>query len=137
MPLIVKQPSSPAVQQWMAQDPEIAIWTLTPVEIVSALRRLVRSGQLEEDEANRAESLLIEFAKRCHLIIDVELVKAIACRVLRVHSLRAADALQLGAALAWAGSNTQGSILHTFDQQLAIAAGREGFESPRPQGGSP
>jgi len=130
VPLIVKQPSSPAVQQWMAQDPEIVIWTLTPVEIVSALRRLVRSGQLGEREAGRAESLLVELAKRCHLIVDVESVKAIACRVLRVHSLRAADALQLGAALAWAGSNTQGSVLYTFDQQLAVAAGREGFESP-------
>jgi len=130
VPLIVKQPSSPAVQQWMAQDPEIVVWTLTPVEMVSALRRLVRSNQLGEDEANRAESLLVELAKRCHLIVDVELVKAIACRVLRVHSLRAADALQLGAALAWAGSNTQGCVLYTFDQQLAGAAGREGFESP-------
>ena len=114
----------------MAQDPEIVIWTLTPVEIVSPLRRLVRSGQLGEDDANRAESLLIELAKRCHLILDVELVKAIACLVLRVHSLRAADALQLAAALAWAGSNTQGSVLYTFDQQLAVAARREGFDSP-------
>jgi len=94
------------------------------------LRRLVRSGQLGEDNANRAESLLVELAKRCHLIVDVELVKSIACRVLRVHSLRAADALQLGAALAWAGSNTQGSILYTFDQQLEVAAAREGFDSP-------
>ena len=70
--------------------------------------------------------MLIELAKRCHLIVDVELVKAIASRVLRVHSLRAADALQLGAALAWAGSNTQGSFLYTFDQQLAVAAGGRG-----------
>ena len=114
----------------MDQDPEIAIWTLTPVEIVSALRRLVRSGDLGEGEANRAESLLIELARRSHLIIDVERVKTTACRVLRVHSLRAADALQLGAALAWADGDTEGSILHTFDRQLAVAAGREGFQAP-------
>ncbi len=114
----------------MAQDPEIAIWTLTPVEIVSALRRLVRSGGLGEGEANRAESLLTEFAKRSHLIIDVERVKTTACRVLRIHSLRAGDALQLGAALAWANGDTGGSILHTFDRQLAVAAGREGFQTP-------
>lgn len=114
----------------MAQDSEIAIWTLTPVEIVSALRRLVRSGDLGEGEANRAESLLTEFAKRSHLVIDVERVKATACRVLRVHSLRAADALQLGAALAWADGNTEGSIVYTFDRRLAVAAGREGFQTP-------
>ncbi len=100
------------------------------MEIVAALRRLVRSGHVGEGEANRAESLLTEFAKRSHLIIDVERVKTTACRVLRIHSLRAADALQLGAALAWADGDTEGSILHTFDRRLAVAAGREGFQTP-------
>lgn len=54
-------------------------------------------------------------------------MKAIATRLLRVHAFRAADALQLGAALAWADGHAEGAVLHTFDQRLAEAASREGF----------
>ena len=58
---------------------------------------------------------------------DVERVKASARRLLRLHPLRAADALQLGAALAWADGAPEGLIVHTFDRRLAAAAEREGF----------
>ncbi len=105
------------------------MWTLTPVEIVSALRRLVRSGEVAEREANEAESLLAEITRRSHVVIDVERVKATAFRLLRVHTLRAADAMQLGAALAWADGNADGGILQTFDRQLGLAARREGFQT--------
>jgi hypothetical protein len=53
--------------------------------------------------------------------------KGLARRLLRVHALRAADALQLGAALAWAEGRPAGRVLHTLDAHLAIAAEREGF----------
>jgi hypothetical protein len=55
-------------------------------------------------------------------------VKSIAIRLLRVHALRAADALQLAAALVWADGVPSGSVLHTHDRRLATAAEREGFE---------
>jgi predicted nucleic acid-binding protein len=45
-----------------------------------------------------------------------------ARRVLRVHPLRAADALQLAAALVWKGRH-----FVCFDQRLREAAQREGF----------
>jgi predicted nucleic acid-binding protein len=48
-------------------------------------------------------------------------------RVLRLHALRAADALQLAAALEWSGSPAAGVIV-SFDERLAQAAAREGFE---------
>ena len=55
------------------------------------------------------------------------LVREQAGRVLRLHPLRAADALQLAAALVWCQGDP---IYHAFiclDQRLREAARREGF----------
>jgi predicted nucleic acid-binding protein len=118
---------SPDVEKWIAEDETVVAWTLTTVELVSALRRLVRERALEEPAARQAEDLARDLVSRAHVVSDVEWVKTIATRLLRVHALRAADALQLGAALAWANGHAEGAILHTFDQRLAGAASREGF----------
>ena len=56
-------------------------------------------------------------------------VREQAIRLLRLHLLRSADALQLAAALEWAGIPPQGPFV-TLDDRLAEAARREGFSSP-------
>lgn len=127
VPLVVRQGSSAEVERWLAADGELVTWTLTPVEVVSALRRLVREGSLAERSSREAEELCEEVLMRTHVVTDVERVKALACRLLRVHALRAADALQLGAALAWAAGAPRDLVVHTFDRGLALAAEREGF----------
>jgi uncharacterized protein len=127
VPLVVEQPLSPAVERWIAEDAAVVAWTLTLVELVSALRRLLREGALVEQAAREAEELARDLIARAHIVSDVERVKAITIRVLRVHALRAADALQLGAALAWSDGRAEGAVLHTFDKRLAEAASREGF----------
>jgi predicted nucleic acid-binding protein len=103
---------------------------LTPVEITSALWRLVREGTLEEPAALAADVRAHELASASYTVADVEEVKSLARRLLRVHVLRAADALQLGAAIVWAGGNPNGKTFHTLDTRLATAAQREGFDSP-------
>jgi hypothetical protein len=130
VPLLVTQVSSSQTDQWLDEDVDIAIWTLTPVEVASALRRLVREGQVSEPHADEAERRMGELVLASHLIVDVDAVKSRAGRVLRVHPLRAADAMQLGAALEWASGNPTGRILYTLDTRLALAAGREGFTVP-------
>ena len=57
----------------------------------------------------------------------LELVKQRAERWLRVHSLRAADALQSGAALLATQEQPQGIDFVNDDQNLAAAAHKEGF----------
>lgn len=52
-----------------------------------------------------------------------------ARRLLRLHALRAADALQLGAAIEWANGRPNGRVFHTLDKPLARAAEREGFST--------
>jgi uncharacterized protein len=129
VPLLVEQGSSSRVTAWVAEDRTMVLWTLTPVEVVSALRRLVREGAIDEGSAQRGESRLDELVHACHVVVDIEPVKAAAARLLRLHPLRAFDALQLGAALHWAEGHPQGQFLHTLDSRLALAAQREGFRA--------
>jgi predicted nucleic acid-binding protein len=130
VPLLVEQDASSRVVAWAAADDTMVLWTLTTVEIVSALHRLVRERALAEDAAQRAEVRMEQLAHVCHVVVDVESVKALATRLLRLHPLRAFDALQLGAALHWAEDQPHGRTLHTLDNRLAVAARREGFLVP-------
>lgn len=130
VPLLVDQEPSSRVAGWVAEDDRMVVWTLTPVEVVSALRRLVRERILAEEVTRLAEVRMDELVRACHVIIDVDPVKSLATRLLRLHPLRALDALQLGAALHWAEGHPQGRTLHTLDSRLALAAQREGFVVP-------
>jgi len=130
VPLLVQQPSSTRTDAWLEEDAHVALWTLTPVEITSALWRLVREGRLEENAAQGAEARGRELMAASHTVVDIDGTKALAQRLLRVHGLRAADALQLGAALVWAAGRPQGKIMHTLGERLAADARREGFDVP-------
>ena len=130
VPLLVRQESSPRAEAWLVEDAGMVLWTLTSVEVVSAFRRLVREQALKEDRARLAKGRLDHLVRTCHMVIDVPAVKGLATRLLRIHVLRAFDALQLGAALLWAGGHPAGRTLHTLDGRLRSAAEREGFVVP-------
>jgi len=130
VPLLVRQPASGQADKWLADDRDIALWTMTPVEITSALWRLVRETALRDEHARVAERRAQELSEGAYAVVDIEGVKAVAQRLLRVHSLRAADACQLGAALVWAAGRPKGKTLHTLDERLRGAALREGFDVP-------
>lgn len=127
LPLFARQDASTKVDAWLREDPVLAIWTLTPVEITSALWRLVREGAVDEDVAVRADSRAQEVVAASYLVVDVEGVKVLARRLLRMHAVRAADAMQLGAALLWSGGQPHNRMFLTLDARLAVAARREGF----------
>jgi predicted nucleic acid-binding protein len=130
VPLLVRQTGSSTVDRWLENDPVLVVWSLTPVEVTSALWRLVREGVLSDEAALAAEIRTDELLAASHVVIDVEAAKLRAQRLLRVHELRAADALQLAAALVWAGDQPRSRFLLTLDERLAVAARREGFEVP-------
>lgn len=54
-------------------------------------------------------------------------VREQAGRILRLHPLRAADALQLAAALVWCQGDPLQQEFVCLDQRLRVAARREGF----------
>jgi uncharacterized protein len=128
VPLVVTEACSAQAEAWLDDDAELVIWTLTSVELVSALERRVREGALAERDALAAGDLALELLDGAHEIVAVEPTKAIARRLLRTHPLRAADALQLAAALLWAEGAPERALLHTLDRRLALAALREGFQ---------
>ena len=130
IPLLVAQTGSTRVDGWLEEDSELAIWTLTVVEISSALQRMLREGSIADAFGREAERRAEDLAQASHVVVAVDQVKTQAQRLLRLHPLRAADALQLAAALEWARGRPNGRVLHTLDVRLATAARREGFEVP-------
>jgi predicted nucleic acid-binding protein len=55
-----------------------------------------------------------------------ERIRALAARLVRVHTLRASDAFQLAAALVWIDKAAPGELV-TLDRRLHTAARLEGF----------
>jgi predicted nucleic acid-binding protein len=70
VPVLVEQDASSRVARWLAADDSLVVWTLTPVEVLSAFRRLVREGALEEAAAGLAETRLTELVRACHVVIE-------------------------------------------------------------------
>lgn len=96
------------------------------MECWSAFARLRREGRLTLDEEEGAGALLDVLRETWFEVLPGEDVRSHAAGLLRRHPLRAADALQLAAALVWAGSPASGEIV-VLDQRLATAARLEGL----------
>lgn len=126
VPLLVEQPSSVRARQLLAEDPDMVVWWGTPVECASAVARLRREGVLSEAEERDAMIALDLIRAGGHELLPGDAVRAQALRVLRLHPLHTADALQLAAALEWAGAPASGEVVW-FDTRLGEAARREGF----------
>ena len=103
------------------------VWWGSPVECVSVLARLERAAALAVKDASLAFDRLQRFAESWHEIEPNETVRDSAARLLRVHPLRAADALQLAAAFAAAERRPASLPIATLDERLAEAARKEGF----------
>ena len=82
-----------------AEDPVMCVWWATEVECVSALARLEREGALADTATTVALERLDLLAESWNEVQPVSAVRSAARRLLRVHSLRAADAFQLAAAV--------------------------------------
>jgi predicted nucleic acid-binding protein len=78
------------------------------------------------DERN-ALSVLERLTATWIVVAASDAVRERALRLVRIHPLRAADALQLAAALAWAEDEPRTRQLVTFDARLAEGARLEGF----------
>ena len=128
VPLLIAEPSTKHVQALAAKDPAMLVWWGTPVECASALARLEREGALDEAPLEEAFRRLTHFSSTWHEVDASEAVREAAVRFVRVHPLRAADALQLGAAFVAAEQRPASLSLVTLDERLAAAARKEGFD---------
>ena len=73
------------------------------------------------------ERVLVALSREWSEVLPSEGLRARAERLLGVHSLRAADAFQLAAALLWSRGETRMHALVSLDERLREAAEREGF----------
>jgi len=98
------------------------------LEIASGLARRERENLLTADEVSSALSKARLLADSWHEVVPSDAVRRTAERLLRSHPLRAADSLQLAAALIAADHDASLLELVSLDVRLNTAARREGFK---------
>jgi uncharacterized protein len=125
--LVAVEPSAAVLRRAMEEDPWGIAWFFTPVEIRSALARRRRAGEIEADVCEAAWTRLETLRLRFSEVDSFRPVRERAQRLLDLHALRAADALQLAAAIVSAEGRPTTLPFVTLDGRLAEAARKEGF----------
>jgi predicted nucleic acid-binding protein len=125
--LLVPEADTASLADLARGDPALAVWWATPVECTSAIARLEREGDLGPADVRAALQRLKRAALEWIEVPPTAAVRDRALRLLRVHALRAADALQLAAAIVAADSAPANLPVVTLDDRLRGAAEREGF----------
>ncbi|MGA8762242.1 MAG: hypothetical protein WB562_05055 [Candidatus Sulfotelmatobacter sp.] len=130
VPLCVRQSNTPQAIELYANY-GIVVWWATAVEIASALARLVRMKQLSAGDWTKSRRLAANLAEAWFVIQPSDALKAKATELVHRYDLRAADALQLAAALVWSHDTPQGRTFLTGDQKLQEAVALSGFDGLR------
>ena len=126
LPLLLEEPQTATVQNLYERDSVLLVWSLTEVEIGAALARRAREG-FEAEALERARRELSKLVDRWGEISALQPVHARAIRLVNTHTLRAADALQLAAALVASDERPESLPFVCLDDRLRDAARREGF----------
>ncbi|MGQ0816035.1 MAG: type II toxin-antitoxin system VapC family toxin [Gemmatimonadota bacterium] len=125
--VIIDDPRTEFARGLLERDEEAVVWWSTYVECCSAVARRRREQRLAPQAEQRGLAWLDGLRSSWYELAPTEDVRKQARRLLNVHTLRAADALQLAAAIVWMGYGGEGDFV-TFDARLAEAARREGFD---------
>ena len=127
VPLLLPDVRSAEIATLLRSDAEPALWWVSPVECQSALYRRHREGVLPPTALAQALERLKALMADVDVVAPAPPLRERAGRLLAGHPLRAADALQLAAALLWCNESPQGDAFVCLDERLAEAARREGF----------
>jgi len=127
VPLFLEEATTGEMRALAGEDPATMVWWATEIECASSIARLERHGALPHARRSAALEDLAGLVADWAEVGPSAAIRQTALRLLRVHPLRAADALQLAAAIAGAEGNMASLELVTLDDRLADAARREGF----------
>src|SRR3712207_4487997 len=105
----------------------MVVWWTTRVECVSALVRRSREGLMGAEGEEQTRTVLRSLADNWLEVQPTVRLRSLAERILAVHPLKAADALQLAAALRWCEGEPEGRGFVCLDDRLREAARKEGF----------
>lgn len=128
LPLFSEEAFSGVVEEFLREDDEIVAWWGTWVECsvaISRLRRENRVGDRGEEEARAALDRLANNRVERRPTDDTRLL---AMLISKYHPPKAADALQIAAALRRCGGDTGGTGFVCLHDRLRKAAQDEGFD---------
>jgi predicted nucleic acid-binding protein len=103
------------------------VWWGSLVEVHSAIARLHRRGKLNAGEKQKALSQLDVLDRNWREVLPGDHVRDLAAHLLDAHDLRAADSLQLAAALTWCQERPAGRNFLCSNERLSKAAIAVGF----------
>lgn len=127
LPLLVPEEQSASLAALIAGDKETTIWWATPLECHSALHRRYRQRPMLPADMAGAIDRIRMLVEHADTVSPSDELRRRAARLLAVHPLRAADALQLAAALLWCEEQPHGEGFVSLDARLREAAVKEGF----------
>jgi predicted nucleic acid-binding protein len=128
VPLCVRQGMTPrAIALYKIYD--AVVWWATPVELASALARLMRMKQLDSRDWAKSSKLAKNLADSWSVIQPSDALRATSIQLVDRYDLRAADSFQLAAALEWCEYAPQGRVFLTADQKLRDAVLLSGFDA--------
>ena len=129
IPLLAEDSSSPAVRALAATGRPMVAWWGTRSEVLSAVARREREGTLPPRAADAVRLRIRRLSESWTGVVPGEDVRGHAEGLLLRHPLRAADALQPGAALALVGGAPDPNLAFAcLDARLTAAARGEGFK---------
>jgi predicted nucleic acid-binding protein len=128
VPLCVQKQTSAIVRRLLRRH-EMVVWWSTPVEMRSAFARLLRTGQLMPSEHVSAGQGLEQLRRGWRELQPTDRLRAEAETLVDRFPLKAADALQLAAALTWSSGKPRNHVFICGDSQLLQAARKCGFQA--------
>ena len=124
LPLLVDEVFSAELKKIYQKDPYLIVWWGTKIEAVSALSRLERDSEIN---VNQIIHTLDAFSRTWMEVEPADEIRELSIRLLRVHNLRAADSLQLAAAILASNRRPSSISFVSRDERLSYAAEKEGF----------
>ena len=126
VPLCVEEIASRQAQSHLRKHAPV-VWWASQVEIHSAISRLHRMGKLDDIEKQGAVARLMLLSRGLKEILPDDQLRELAGHLLDKYSLRAADSMQLAAALTWCQQRPSNRPFLCAAQRLGEAAESAGF----------
>lgn len=125
--LVVNEPQQAFARSILESDGGVAVWWGTSVEYASAVARRIRDGSVIVDRLDELVNFIDDLSTRWFEVQPDSKIKESAKMLVHRYPLRAADSLQLAAALSFVERYSRNTGFVCFDARLNWAATQEGF----------